>query len=193
MNWSNPTRPEEETTKHPNKFSISHGNNYFSQPGGEATEPNPTQNKSFLTQETLSGGDDTKQKTEIEATLNEGDNRRETTEKSKKTISQNPDVEKTTKTNPVQILLSGHSKEGTNEDILQMFNQNKAPEINRRGNYTILQFKDKEAAREGITSIKMKGETGDTQIKTKMYHPLLNDLYNIPSPKKNNKPNNTST
>jgi len=152
MNWSNLTRPDEETTTHPNKL-ISRRNNYFSQSGGEATKPNPTQNEPFLTQETLFGGDDTKQKTEIEATLNKEDNRLETTEKSKTTTSQNPEVEKTTKANPVQIQLSGHSKEATNEDILQMFNQNKAPEIDRRGNYTILQFK------EGIQSMKERGET----------------------------------
>jgi hypothetical protein len=68
MSWSNPTRPEEETTKHQNKL-ISHGHNYFRQPGREAMEPNPTQNESLLTQEPLSGGDDTKQKTVIELTL----------------------------------------------------------------------------------------------------------------------------
>ena len=187
MNWSNLIRPDEETTTHPNKW-ISRRNNYFSQSGGEATKPNPTQNEPFLAQETLTGGDDTKQKTEIEATLNkQEDNRLKTTEKSKTTTSQNPEVEKTTKANPVQILLSGHSKEATNEDILQMFNQNEAPEIDRRGNYTILQFK------EGIQSTKERGETGGTQIKTEMYHPLLDDLYNIPSPNKINKPNNTNT
>ncbi len=42
MDWSNLARPNEETTMHPNK-PISRGNNYFSQSGGEATKPNPTQ------------------------------------------------------------------------------------------------------------------------------------------------------
>jgi hypothetical protein len=60
----------------------------------------------------------------------------------------------------VQILLSGHSNEAPDEEILQMFHHNKAPEIDRRGNYTILQFKDKEAAREGIQSAKERGESG---------------------------------
>ena len=48
-------------------------------------------------------------------------------------------------------------------------------------------------AREGIKSTKQNEETGDTQIKTKMYHPLLNDLYNIPPPCKINNPNSTNT
>jgi hypothetical protein len=191
MDWSNLARPNEETTMHPNK-PISHGNNYFGQSGGETMKPNPTQNEPFFTQETLTGGCDTKQKTEIEATLNAGDNPRETTEKPKTTTSQNPEVKKTTNANPVQILLSGHSKEATSEEILQMFNRNKAPGIDRRGNCTILQFKDKEAAREGIQSAKERGETGDNQIKTEMYHPLLDELYNIPPPNKINKPNNTN-
>ena len=76
--------------------------------------------------------------------MNKGDNQRETTKNSKTTTSQNPEVENTTKANPVQILLSGHSKEATNKDILQIFNLNTAPEIDRRSNYTILQFEDKE-------------------------------------------------
>jgi hypothetical protein len=88
--------------------------------------------------ETLTGGGDTKQKTEIEVTLNDGDNPCETTEKPNTSTSQNLEVKETTKANPVQIRLSGHSKEATNEEILNMFNQNKAPEIDRRSNYTIV-------------------------------------------------------
>jgi len=188
--WSNLARPNEETPMHPSK-PFYRGNNYLSQSGGETTKPNQTHKPSF-TQDTFTGGGDTEQKTEIETTLNEGDNPRETTEKPKTTTSQNPEVKEITKANPVQKLLSGHSTEATNEEILQMFNQNKAPEIDRRGNYTILQFKDKEAARDGIQSAKERGKTGDNQIKTEMYHPLLDDLYNIPPPNKINKSNNTN-
>ena len=110
----------------------------------------------------------------------------------KKTTSQNSGIQETIKSNLVQILLSGHSNEATNTEILQMFHHNKAPEIDRRGPYTIIQFKDNEAAREWIQTAKERGETGDNQIKTEMYHPLLDDLYNIPPPNKINKYNNTN-
>ena len=128
-----------------------------------------------ITQDTFMGGEDTKQKTQRETTTSEAGDPREITEKLKKTTSQNPGIKETTKSNLVQILLSGHSNEAPDEEILQMFHPNKAPEIDRRGNYTILQFKDKEAAREGIQSARERGESGGNQIKTKMYHPSSQD------------------
>ena len=84
---SNLARPNEETTTHPNE-QFSRGNNYFGQSGGEATKPNPTQNEPFCTQETHTGGGDNMQKTKTEATLNEGDNPRETTNKSRQQLCQ---------------------------------------------------------------------------------------------------------
>ena len=82
-----------------------------------------------ITQDTSIGGEDTKQKTQRETTTSEADDPREITEKLKKTTSQNPGIKETTKSNLVQILLSGHSNEATDEEILQMFHHNKAPEI----------------------------------------------------------------
>jgi hypothetical protein len=189
--WSNnPDKPnEEQTTMHPTSKPFSRGDNYFSQPGGESTKPNLTPSEPSYNQDTFIGGGDTKQKTQKETTTNEAGN---PTENLKKTTSQNLGIQETTKSNLVQILLSGHSNEATNKEILQMFHHNKAPEIDRRGPYTILQFKDNEAAREGIQTAKERGETGDNQIKTEMYHPLLDDLYNIPPPNKINKYNNTN-
>ena len=124
--WSNNLdRPNEETTMHPSK-PFSRGNNYFSQPGGESTKPSLTPCKPSLTQDIFIGGGDTKQKTRRETSTNEAGDPRKTTEKLKETTSQNPGIKETTKSNPVQILLSGHSNEATDKEILQMFHHNKA-------------------------------------------------------------------
>jgi len=113
--WSNNLdRLNEETAMHPSK-PFPRGNNYFSQPGGESTKPNLTPCEPSLTQDTFIGGGDTKQKTQREMTTNEAGDPRETTEKLKKTTSQNPGIKETTKSNPAQILLSGHSNEATEE------------------------------------------------------------------------------
>jgi hypothetical protein len=187
--WSdNLARPNEKTTMHPNKpFTIGGRMGETKDRSSTLTPCEPS-----ITQDTFMGGEDTKQKTQRETTTSEAGDPREITEKLKKTTSQNPGIKETTKSNLVQILLSGHSNEAPDEEILQMFHPNKAPEIDRRGNYTILQFKDNEAAREGIQSAKERGESGGNPIKTEMYHPLLDDLYNIPLPNKINKSNNTN-
>jgi hypothetical protein len=85
-----------------------------------------------------------------------------------------------TKANSVQILLSGHNKETISKDIFKMFNPHKAPEIDQQGDYTILKFKDIKTARKGITAMNKEGERGETQIKTEVYHSLLDEMYDIP-------------
>ena len=159
----------EETTIHPSK-PFSHGTNYFSQPGGETTKPNLTTSEPSYNQDTSFGGGYTKQKSQKETTTNEAGDPREMIDNHKKTPSQNPGIQESIESNLVQMLLSGHSNEATNNEILQMFHHNEAPEIDRRGPYTIIQFKDNEAAREWIQTAKERGETEDNQIKTEMYH-----------------------
>ena len=58
--WSNLARPNEETTMHPSKLFY-RGNTYFSQPGGEVTKPVSTPYEPSSTQDTFTGGGDTKQ------------------------------------------------------------------------------------------------------------------------------------
>ena len=98
--WSNNlARPNEETTMHPSKpFTIGRRMGETKDWSNNLTPCEPS-----LTQDTFIGGGDTKQKTQRETTTNKAGDPRETTEKLKKTTSQNPGIKETTKSNLVQI------------------------------------------------------------------------------------------